>query len=61
MKVSELIEILKTLNPEKKIKIEDNITYDTSIGEMGEWKLFTPKVIESDSVYLIISDDEEGE
>lgn len=59
MKVSELIEILKALNPDKKIVIEDNVTYDTSIGEMGEWRLFTPKVIESESVYLIISDEEQ--
>ena len=59
MKVKELIELLQKLNQEKKIVVEDNVTYDTSIGEMGEWRLFTPQVIESDSVYLIISKDEE--
>lgn len=59
MKVKELIELLQKLNPEKKIVVEDNVTYDTSIGEMGEWKLFTPEIIESDSLYLITSSDNE--
>lgn len=59
MKVKELIELLQKLNPEKKIVMDDNVTYDTSIGEMGEWKLFTPEILEADSLYLITASDEE--
>lgn len=55
MSVSDLIEILKKLDGNKTIKIEDNVTYDTAIGEMGEWELFDPQIIESEHVYLIIS------
>lgn len=45
MKVSELIEILEMLDQEKEIFVEDNVTYDTEIGELGECELFSPKVI----------------